>query len=96
MSSKNISLFFARAESDPDLSAQMKSLQDESVEAFVARLVGLSQKAGLPFTEDELTEAAQAAASEDLSDALHSGPGSTSFSDASRRRFRKSRALLQG
>lgn len=68
MSIENISLFFARAETDPDLSGQMKSLQGESIDVFVNRLVKLSEKIKLPFTENELTEAAQAAVQKELTD----------------------------
>lgn len=61
MSTKNIELFFARAEKDFTLASQMTGLQEESVDAFVNRLVRLSKKVKLPFTKDELTVAAQAA-----------------------------------
>jgi hypothetical protein len=61
MSTENIGLLFALAEKDTTLACQMSSLQGESVDAFVNRLVRLSEKVKLPFTKDELTVAAQAA-----------------------------------
>lgn len=66
MSTKNIELFFARAEKDFTLASQLTGLQEESVDAFVNRLVRLSKKVKLPFTECELTAAAQAAIREEL------------------------------